>query len=818
MSSNRKQSLIMLRWVLLIFVFLPMVCCNCSNEKNETNRTQSYGIVIFKFEYCHLKKPLTICIWVMLASIAKVCFHHSAWLSTHVPESCLLILLGIPIGYTLKAIGDNEKYLTSELFFFYLLPPIILDAGYFMPSTIFYLNIGTILLYAVLGTLFNAFATGASLFAVASMCNVNLSILHALLFGSLIAAVDPVAVLAVFEEVHVHELLYMLVFGESVLNDAASVVLYRTFESLSKGKFNAEQIGLAFASFIVVSLGGTLIGVIFALLTSLMTRFTEHVRVIEPAFVFLMAYLSYLTAEMFHFSGIMSILFCGLIMKPYVESNVSRKSHTTIKYFLKLLSSSTEALIFMLFGVELVIYNHNFNMKFISFTLLFITIYRVLGVTSLTAFANRCGRLNKVNAVEQFIMSYGGLRGAVAFCLAGIIDDDIDKHKTKQLIVTTTMSVVVFTVFLQGTTIKPLVEFLGVKKASSFEKSMLETVNDKVIGYVVTGFEEVIGMHGHGYWRDLFEDFNRKYLRRWLERDPDLALDEQIFLTERRLAFKHALEYANNPSMIFERENDGLKLNEVKRNASYALELAMKAQSGSQDDIGILDLNIMAMHRYKGIPDSELLKPHMIAGLVPKRKRSLYSTQKYSLDEVDECCDHTDRYLKIKRNALAHMAATARHRKHRKSHTKHKKGRSKNQNTLPDISEENIDKSKESCSNDKSESENDDEDYDEDEGLVFKAINDNIEVSKISKPDEFKIPIPDDSFGSLNSPIVNYSNSPVLACKNLELNQNSSELVRNSQWKSYLQDCKLSVNNTLDEVTVLEESRFLMLPDRESKF
>ena len=92
--------------------------------------------------------------------------------------------------------------------------------------------------------------------------------------------------------------------------------------------------------------------------------------------VFLMAYMAYLSAETFRFSGIMAILFCGVVMKPYVQSNISRKSHITIKYFLKLLASSCEAVIFMFLGVALVQYEHNFNWKFIGWCVLFITLFR----------------------------------------------------------------------------------------------------------------------------------------------------------------------------------------------------------------------------------------------------------------------------------------------------------------------------------------------------------------------------------------------------------------------------------------------------------
>lgn len=165
------------------------------------------------------------CVWISFEG-----FHLYHKLPSIVPESCLLILVGLLLGGII--FGAEEKsppVMNSDVFFLYLLPPIVLDAGYFMPTRLFFENFGTIFWYAVVGTLWNAIGIGISLYGICQISAFGLSditLLQNLLFGSLISAVDPVAVLAVFENIHVNEQLYILVFGESLLNDAITVVSY----------------------------------------------------------------------------------------------------------------------------------------------------------------------------------------------------------------------------------------------------------------------------------------------------------------------------------------------------------------------------------------------------------------------------------------------------------------------------------------------------------------------------------------------------------------------------------------------------------------
>ncbi|VDK43377.1 unnamed protein product, partial [Cylicostephanus goldi] len=102
--------------------------------------------------------PLLISAWLFMIIMARILFHRSNVLARIFPESALLIVLGLIVGLILDELWVLDIYLHPDLFFLYLLPPIALDAGYFLPNNAFFMNFGTILLYAVVGTIFNIVA------------------------------------------------------------------------------------------------------------------------------------------------------------------------------------------------------------------------------------------------------------------------------------------------------------------------------------------------------------------------------------------------------------------------------------------------------------------------------------------------------------------------------------------------------------------------------------------------------------------------------------------------------------------------------------
>lgn len=198
----------------------------------------------------------------------------------YLQEAGLTTLIGVATGCFLKQLKiqttlDNITHHFVRFFMICLLPPIIFESGYNMQKRPFIRNIGSILLYSFLGTFIAIFSSSIIFYGTGKIgWSHPFSFKDSFAFGSLISATDPVAVLAIFKEMGADENLYMIVFGESIFNDAIGIVMYETVKNLglSEDSSPLKQVSLACGRFLLIFVGSLIIGAITALIVAFILK------------------------------------------------------------------------------------------------------------------------------------------------------------------------------------------------------------------------------------------------------------------------------------------------------------------------------------------------------------------------------------------------------------------------------------------------------------------------------------------------------------------------------------------------------------------
>jgi sodium/hydrogen exchanger 8 len=260
-----------------------------------------------------------------LVNKARINFLHEAGIAT---------MLGIAFSGFLELIGESSELapvtnLNVDFFLLFLLPPIIFESGYNMDKKPFFKNFGGIMMYAFCGTFISALFVGLVIYAFGFVSGVtSLSLSESFAFGALISATDPVSVLAIMKDMQTDKTLYNLIFGESIFNDAVTIVLYHTIIRIKDHDASAEMIFLSIGFFFLIFIGSFVIGVGTALLVSYILKKLNiynpnNRKQLEATSVIFGPWISYLLSEALTLSGIVSILFCGIFMARYTYPNLS---------------------------------------------------------------------------------------------------------------------------------------------------------------------------------------------------------------------------------------------------------------------------------------------------------------------------------------------------------------------------------------------------------------------------------------------------------------------------------------------------------------
>lgn len=271
-------------------------------------------------------------------------------------------------------------------------------------------------------------------------------------------------------------LLYSLVFGEGVVNDATSVVLFNAIQSFDLVNTSPRILLEFIGSFLYLFLASTMLGVIVGLVSAYIIKklyFGRHSTDREFALMMLMAYLSYIMAELFYLSGILTVFFCGIVMSHYTWHNVTESSRVTTKHAFATLSFVAETFLFLYVGMDALdtekwrfVSDSPGTSVAVSAVLMgLVMVGRAAFVFPLSFLSNLAKKSasEKISFREQIIIWWAGLmRGAVSMALAynQFTRGGHTQLRGNAIMITSTITIVLFSTVVFGLMTKPLIRFL----------------------------------------------------------------------------------------------------------------------------------------------------------------------------------------------------------------------------------------------------------------------------------------------------------------------------------------------------------------------
>ncbi|KAB7496435.1 Sodium/hydrogen exchanger 8 [Armadillidium nasatum] len=391
----------------------------------------------------------------------------------YLPESVACVIIGAIIGLCLKIMYRNnianwqkEEAFSPTVFFLVILPPIIFESGYNLHKGNFFQNIGSVLTFAILGTIISALVIGGGVYLLGQADVVyRLTFVESFAFGSLISAVDPVATLAIFPcPERRSNSLYVGLRGETILELASPAM-----SEMGSG----EAVLYTFWRFCVMFFASAGIGVAFALLSALTLKYIplREYTSLELCIVIIFIYAPYTLAEGVHLSGIMAILFNGIVMSHYTHFNLSPVMQITMQHLMRTLALIGECSVFIYLGLAIFSFRHHFHAALVIWSIILCLIGRATNIYPLSWLVNKF-RDHQITKKMMFIMWFSGLRGAIAYALSLHLEFADEK---RHVIVTTTLIIVLFTIFFLGGSTLPLIKFLKAeKKSKKLKKSQSE--------------------------------------------------------------------------------------------------------------------------------------------------------------------------------------------------------------------------------------------------------------------------------------------------------------------------------------------------------
>ncbi len=384
-----------------------------------------------------------------------------------------IIGLKLDATFITEAVGWAGK-IDPHLILYIFLPTLIFEAAFAMDVHTFKKTSANAFILAIPGIIVALVLTAALVIGI-KMAGIGLNNwtwTMALLFGTVISATDPVAVVAILKEVGASKKLGTLIEGESMLNDGTAIVIFMViFLGITGAGSNTSP----FVEFIRVAVGGTLVGIAIGYIIIAWVKKVFNDALVEITVIVAAAYLTFYIAEHFlHVSGVLGLVALGLMMASVGRTRISPEVEHFLHEFWELFAFIANTLIFLIVGV--VISNNivfTFN-DFLILMLLYVGIHivRAFVITIFFPVMKKAGY--GMSKKDSYILWWGALRGAVGLALALIVagESKIDGDIRNQFLFYTA-GIVTLTLLVNATTIKAMLNYLGLTSIAPAKQKMI---------------------------------------------------------------------------------------------------------------------------------------------------------------------------------------------------------------------------------------------------------------------------------------------------------------------------------------------------------
>lgn len=418
--------------------------------------------------------------------------------SLKIPHTVLLVAIGVGIGLlsTLPSFSFLESFhLTPEVLFYVFLPILIFESAYNISARKLAEDALPITLLSVVGLLISTAAIGFGLVFALGFVGIELPLMIGLLFGALISATDPVAVLALFKEFGAPRRLALVFEGESLFNDATGVALFLVMlEIVLVGFAGVSTVTAGVVNFTIMIVAGIIFGIICGVVFAKAVQWTRDNEQASIALTFVLAYTTFLAADFIthhvhigeqklYVSAIIATTIASIIMGNYGRPKIHPKAEEFVDKLWGQLAFIVNSVVFILVGILFVDipFSSGEILAPILLSIVVVAAARALSIYPLvSAFNVFVDAKRKIPLSWQHLLSWGSLRGALAVTLVLMIPEDLAipgwtlTLAPREFILALTIGCIFFTLFVKATTIQAMMSWLHLNRMTKTERVAYE--------------------------------------------------------------------------------------------------------------------------------------------------------------------------------------------------------------------------------------------------------------------------------------------------------------------------------------------------------